>query len=90
MYGVAMVVGCRTIAFHRLFVMRDDNPEALVPQQSPVGNLKSLFFLFLKICFFMIILSSNFLGAFSKWRKATLSFVMFVRPSVRMEKLPLA
>jgi hypothetical protein len=24
---------------------------------------------------------SDFLGAFAKWRKSTLSFVMFVRPS---------
>ena len=28
-----------------------------------------------------------FVGAFAKLRKATVSFVMFVRPSVRMEQL---
>ena len=63
--------------------MGDSNPEELVPQQSPGGILKSLFFILLKICFFMIILSSQFLGAFPKWRKAAISFVM----SVRVEQL---
>jgi len=32
-------------------------------------------------------ISSVFLGAFAKLRKATISFVMYVRLSVRMEQL---
>ena len=31
--------------------------------------------------------SSQFLGVFAKWRKATISFVMTVRPSVLMDQL---
>jgi hypothetical protein len=32
-------------------------------------------------------LSASFLSAFAKFRKATIGFVMSVRPSVRMEQL---
>jgi len=64
MYGVAMFVGCRTVVFHRLYVMRDDNPAELVPQQSPGGNLKSLFFLLLNMFlydYFIFVIFRRFL-----------------------------
>jgi hypothetical protein len=46
---------------------------------SSVSRKKYLLFLEFEI--------PNFLGAFAKLRKATISFVMFVCPSMRMEQL---
>jgi hypothetical protein len=66
--------------------IRDNNPEELVPQQSPGGNRKSLF-LPLKICFFIIVLSFQIFGRFRKMAKGDYE-LRDVRPSAWNNSAP--